>query len=332
MVLHELENRVNKSIAEIFHFVAGNSTGSIIALGLTVSERDNKSKPKFKPKDLVELYEKKRYEIFERTFLSHIPHINFLTDLFKDKYGVDKFEKLLYDKFSYEDPSNKNTKVPCKFRDIVNNVNVLIPSYNITTKEEVFFNNFLKHDSPDYTDYAIADVVRASTAAPTYFPAKQIIENKRPNNYIDGGIFMNNPVFEIYLKAKQDEHDANVEYVVCSLGTGIFKGETFNSLADKGELKWAAPLVSLMMDASCELAENNFKEFVNPTHNNKAKIIKDADYYRIQATLKKEIPLDAVDDQSIEYLKEAAKEAIGGKHFDDLVNKIKKYKPWEQSS
>ncbi|CAG8813881.1 7715_t:CDS:1, partial [Racocetra fulgida] len=173
-------------------------------------------------------------------------------------------------------------------------------------------------DSSDYTDYAIADVVRASTAAPTYFPAKKILENKRPNNYIDGGVFMNNPVFKVYLKAKQaeDKPDENVEYVVCSLGTGIYKGETFNSLAEKGELKWAAPLISLMMDASSELAENNFSEFVNPT--NKEKIIKDATYYRIQATLKKEIPLDAVDDQSMEYLKEAAKEAIAKKRFDEL--------------
>ncbi|CAG8776607.1 105_t:CDS:1, partial [Racocetra fulgida] len=89
MVLQELEKRVGRPIAEIFHFVAGNSTGSIIALGLTVSDRDNKTKPKLRADHLVELYEKKRYEIFERSFWSYIPPINFLIELFKDKYGVD---------------------------------------------------------------------------------------------------------------------------------------------------------------------------------------------------------------------------------------------------
>src|SRR5581483_9852437 len=139
------------------------------------------------------------------------------TDMFCSKYKADNFEKVLYKKF-----------LGYTLKDIVKDKHMLVPSYNITKNKEAYFNNFphpkdnlkdnlkdnpkdnLKDnpkDNPiyynpirfdptvDYTDYSIVDVIRASTATPTYFPAKEI----NNNNYIDGGIFMNNPAYEVYI-------------------------------------------------------------------------------------------------------------------------------------
>src|SRR5436190_16084272 len=71
MVLDELEKEVSKKqgkdvrIADMFDMVAGTSTGSIISLGLTVSDEATNPRPMYRASDLVKLYTEDGKRIFD---------------------------------------------------------------------------------------------------------------------------------------------------------------------------------------------------------------------------------------------------------------------------
>src|SRR5260370_14802556 len=66
VVLAEIERRTNRPIAELFHLVAGTSTGGILAVGLTVPGADGK--PKYTAQDMIDLYVKHGAEIFTKVW------------------------------------------------------------------------------------------------------------------------------------------------------------------------------------------------------------------------------------------------------------------------
>ncbi|RGB32971.1 acyl transferase/acyl hydrolase/lysophospholipase [Rhizophagus diaphanus] len=293
---------VETRIAEIFDMVAGTSTGSIIALGLTVSEEDNNSKPKYPASTLVDIYEKEKDKIFDRIF--------YPLRLFYPRFKPGKFERLLNDYFT-----RKNNEV-CKLSEhIVKGVHVLVPSYNITSKEHVFFNNYSDkfRTTRDYTKFTIPDVIRASTAAPTYFPAKKI----NGEHYIDGGVFMNNPSYFAYRDAKRILKAE--EYVICSLGTGHYQ-EELGQLINGGLGNWALPIISLTMNSSSKLAEEYFHDDNKDKDPNK--LVYDFRYYPLRPSLKRDTPLDDTGEESMKSLREEAEKCINDKVFNELVQRI----------
>jgi len=328
MILAALESEVSRKlnnkdvrIADMFDMVAGTSTGSIISLGLTVS--DEAGRPKYRASDLVELYNKEGKKVFGTVSLwewvkvtaklradepeEQEPAISICDSTYfsahteiqddsppegplRPSYSAQSLEQLLSEKFG-----DKSLK------DIVGNVDVLVPAYNITEKTEAYFTN----DDPN--SYKICDVIRASTAAPTYFPAKQIGNRY----YVDGGIFINNPAFKAYLEARKKYPQAK-EFVVCSLGTGFFQAE-LNGLANTGWISWMSPLISLMMNASSKLAEGYLESLSNG---------QDFHYYRLQSNLPEDIPLDDIRTATLKKLADFANAIIASREFEGLVNEI----------
>jgi patatin-like phospholipase/acyl hydrolase len=72
-ILVEIEKRTNKPIAELFDFIVGNSTGGLIALGLTTPDANNK--PKYTAKNLLDLYLEDSKAIYSSSFLrTHLTH------------------------------------------------------------------------------------------------------------------------------------------------------------------------------------------------------------------------------------------------------------------
>ncbi|CAG8808575.1 15237_t:CDS:1, partial [Dentiscutata erythropus] len=107
----------------------------------------------------------------DKTFKEHLFELQeFLKsyDPFGPKYDPSGFEKLL----------NENFK-DLKLKDAVNGVEVFITSYNLSHGKRVFFSNL----TSEHEDCLMKDIVRASAAAPTFFPAK----NLSSKYYIDGG-------------------------------------------------------------------------------------------------------------------------------------------------
>ncbi|MBK8983022.1 MAG: patatin-like phospholipase family protein [Ignavibacteria bacterium] len=64
-ILHEIEKRTKKPIAELFDLIAGTSTGGILALCLT--KPDSKGNPRYKALDILKLYEEEGKKIFKKS-------------------------------------------------------------------------------------------------------------------------------------------------------------------------------------------------------------------------------------------------------------------------
>lgn len=77
----------------------------------------------------------------------------------------------------------------------------LIPAYNIVSGEAMFFNQMNAYRDESF-NFLVREVVRGSTAAPTYFPVAKISDVLRGElALIDGGMFANNPALCAFIEA-----------------------------------------------------------------------------------------------------------------------------------
>ena len=74
-----------------------------------------------------------------------------------------------------------------------------------------------KHDQPGSSEWLVWEAARASSAAPTYFPAFR-------SKFLDGGVIANNPTLdvmaEVFSEAKKENREIKIGCVL-SLGSGI---------------------------------------------------------------------------------------------------------------
>ncbi len=137
------------------------------------------------------------------------------------------------------------------------------------------------------------EAARASSAAPTYFPAFNI----EGNEYIDGGVCMNNPALTAISQALKS--GIPIEKIVCvSLGTGQFT-KPLAPTTHFGALRWAA---NIFEATSCGISSQ--------TDECMRTLLGKKQYIRIQVDLPENIELDRSDDTAIEDLEKVAKRAI----------------------
>lgn len=91
-ILVEIEKKTGKPIAQCFDFMAGTSTGGILCLGLT--KPDENGAPQHTAKDLLNLYEKRGRDIFQRSFWKAVSSNWAFAD---EKYGHESLEEVLQD-------------------------------------------------------------------------------------------------------------------------------------------------------------------------------------------------------------------------------------------
>ena len=140
------------------------------------------------------------------------------------------------------------------------------------------------------------EAARASSAAPMYFPAAELIERGSSSKHIliDGGIVANNPALIAYKEARRLYPDAS-EYRILSLSTCAPRYMFDPSDGPGGITGWANPIIKTYASAQMELVDE-----VMPS-------IKGVEYARIWApVLEKRIKLDATTDESVQALLDAA--------------------------
>lgn len=174
-LLSQIEKKIGRPIGEYFDMIAGTSTGGLIALAIT-----NKV-----PCEKISKF----YEDFGPLIF---PHGNFVTkkiQWFKQvfssvKYGNAELIKALTNII----PEGKN----------MNSANhiLCIPAFNITKGRPTVFKKPFGTYHRDGR-FSMIDIGLATSAAPTYFPSV-LIEN---DQYVDGGIFANNPSMIAYTEA-----------------------------------------------------------------------------------------------------------------------------------
>ncbi|MBD1831436.1 patatin-like phospholipase family protein [Cyanobacteria bacterium FACHB-472] len=259
MILAEIEQITSKPIAELFHLIAGTSTGGILALGLT--KPNGGGKPEHPAANLVRLYEKEGSRIF--------PQSNFtkLKNLQDEKYPSDGIERVLEEYFGETMIGEALTEI-------------LIPSYDIELRRPYFFKRTKARKNPKCHNFYMKKVARATSAAPTYFEPLKLETNDLTDYYalIDGGVFANNPAMCAYVQAKSNYPDA-IDFLIVSIGTGeLTTILPYEKVKDWGLLQWAQPIIHVTFDGVSDTVHYQLKQLLPPVRDQRR-------YYRFQTRL-----------------------------------------------
>ena len=231
----QLDALTGKSLplSDRFDLIGGTSTGAILAVGIALGLR---------AAELRDFYLKFGKDIFTKVFWPK---------RFWHSYPSRPLEQHLKKQFG-----ESTTLGSDKLR-----TNIVIVSKNVTLGQTWFFTNNPKGKYfPNNRELPLWKIVRASSAAPTYFPPKTISvpdDAGQPQKYefIDGGVSSyNNPSMQVFLEATDPTYHfgwptGTDELLLLSLGTGfnaltvpVGKAECYNLL------DWARYAITELMD------------------------------------------------------------------------------------
>lgn len=211
-VLAEIESLLRKKLkrgtdfvlADYFDFVAGTSTGAIIATCISLG---------MKVSDIREFYLKSGEEMFDRAFLLKRLHY---------KYEDEKLAARMQEVFG-KDTKLGSDKLRTVLMMVMRNSSTDSP-WPVSNNPQAKYNARNRADCN--LEIPLWQLVRASTAAPVYFPPEVVKVGKQQFIFVDGGITMyNNPAFQAFLMATVEPYKMNwptgeEKMLVISVGTG----------------------------------------------------------------------------------------------------------------
>jgi len=260
LVLAEIEARTARPISDLFDLVAGTSTGGIIALGLVKPGANGKVEKS--ATDIVNIYRQTGTKIFPQTFLQGL-HVGLVRGA---KYDAAGLESVVKDQFG--DIRLKDALKPA-----------IIPAHDIGQQKPMFFKSEKAKLSPA-DDFAMRDVVRATTAAPTFFPPTRVQPADGSSAYglVDGGIDAGNPALCAYAEAIKMGR-AGDGVLMVSLGTGQSGWSLdFEKASEWGAVEWAGPLIGMVLDGSNFTVDYQLRQILQTDAPPQM-------YYRFQVTL-----------------------------------------------
>ena len=223
IILAEIEARTGKQCADLFDLIAGNSTGSIIACGLAV---------RVPASQLVTLYQDHGAAIFSASLFDDIVDAKGMA---APKYSADTLEDILQAVLGRALLSESG-------------VNLLVPATRCDAAPSAYW-----FKSWDGDDFFIWQVARASSAAPTYFPAAVLMSMAaEQHTFVDGGLFANNP--EDYAAECAGTLWKGEPIDALSLGTG-YSPVTVPVTPSWGGIAWLPHIVEFMMELSEQVTE-----------------------------------------------------------------------------
>lgn len=227
--LAEFEKRTGKPVSALFDLIAGTSTGGILAAMLTVP--DARGRPKYGAEETAAAYARFGGQVFRKTALRAAVTLGGLA---RPIYSPRALEDLLADFLGGAHLRETLTEV-------------LITAYDMTGSMPWFFKTSrARYLGTATEDPLLSAAVRATTAAPTYFPPLRLGELC----LIDGGVFASNPALCAYAQAKKT-YPAEKDFLLVSLGTGL---QTHHRPCDEveawGMAGWAVPISAVMLNAA----------------------------------------------------------------------------------
>lgn len=265
LLLASLERIAGQPIHRLFDLITGTSTGGILACGLTRPNPPSAG-------DLADVYIQHSEDIFTSSSFRSLG--SFFS---APKYDARVLEGVLQKHLGDVWLSDSLT-------------HVLVPSYDIERRQALMFKSWHARANPD-GDYRVREVVRATSAAPTYFaPALVTSRSGVRHACIDGSLVANNPTMCAIASARNLFPD-RPDMIILSLGVGE-QGNPFPYAQARtwGKLAWAAPAIDIMMDGITETVDYQIREAM----------AENVQYLRIQTRLGDTVgsPSDAIDDGS----------------------------------
>ncbi len=308
--LEQEKQKVNPAyrLSDSFDLIAGTSTGAILALGLLTpnKEIDSTIKTRYTAEDLQKLYQTNGSEIFDTSLF-----IRLISNFSNETYDATNFEKLLL--LYFGDIKYSELLKPC-----------LVTTYDTYNRTAMFFNS-VDAIKTNTNDFYVKDIARATSAAPTYFEAaiiKSLVGEKF--TLIDGGLVANNPTACALVELIKMENNVGnkinlSEITIISIGTGLNtnkKKYEYHKIKDYGKLKWAAPVIDILMSSSVETVHYQMKTLYGSSNMKE-------NYYRINAELNKaSTEMDDATEHNIEALLQDAKDYV--RENQDTLNAIVK--------
>ena len=224
-----LQQQMNRDdtfvLADYFDYIAGTSTGAIIAtclaLGMRVAE-------------IHDFYLKTGKKMFDKAEL---------IKRFRYKYKGQELAKQLQEVIG-SDTTLGSDKLKTLLLIIVRNATTDSP-WPICNNPGAYYNNPMRQDRN--LQFPLWQLVLASTAAPTFFPPEVIdIGKGDPFVFVDGGITMyNNPAFQLFLMATVEPYNLNWatgtdKLLLVSIGTGMAANANKNLMPNQLNLLYNA--------------------------------------------------------------------------------------------
>ena len=209
MLRERLKKGPEFRLAHFFDFVAGTSTGAIIAACISVGM----SVP-----EIRDFYVSSGREMFDKAFL---------LKQFRTKYEDHKLAEKLQTVFG-KDTTLGSDKLQTVLMMVMRNATTDSPW-------PVSNNPFAKYNQPNRKDsnlnLPLWQLIRASTAAPVFFPPEVVTfaqgtQDEYQFIFVDGGITMyNNPAFQSFVMATAEPYQMNWatgedQMLIVSIGTG----------------------------------------------------------------------------------------------------------------
>jgi hypothetical protein len=248
-VLAEIENKLqtmlgrdNKFVlADYFDYIAGTSTGAIIATCLSLGMR---------VEEIREFYLECGPAMFDKT--------NLFRRYLKNKFHDTRLKATLQDIIAKKTGEPEATLGSPAIRTYL----MLVLRNATTDSPWPISNNPLgKYNECARTDcnlnLPLWQVVRASTAAPTYFPPEVVDIGQQEFIFVDGGVTMyNNPAFQLFLMATVGAYNlgwttGEDKMLLVSVGTGIAADANRNLAPEQMNIVYnASSLPSALMFAA----------------------------------------------------------------------------------
>jgi patatin-like phospholipase len=246
-VLARIEAELRKSsgnpklvLADYFDYVAGTSTGAIVATLIALGHSAD---------EIRDFYLQSGAEMFHKARL---------WERFRTKFESDKLSEMLRDVIG-EDTTLGSEKLHTLLMIVLRNATTDSP-WPLSNNPAAKYNDPTRPGCN--LKLPLWQLVRASTAAPTYFPP-EIIRVDHDFIFVDGGVTMyNNPAFQLFLMATSEPYrlcwsTGEEKMLLVSVGTGASANANNNLSPEEMNLIYnASTIPSALMAAA--LHEQDF--------------------------------------------------------------------------
>ena len=264
-ILQRIEEATGKPARELFHLIAGTSTGGIIGCGLMIGKT---------AKQMGDLYAAEGGDIFRRSLWDRVTTVEGLSNPDYDPDAA-RTGSLPRTRRCLAVADRRRRTAGAELRDPVALFGAgrrrracCIRACRISSNRGRRTGKDLgPGETAAAADFALRSIARATSAAPTYFPPA-LIANARGEQYgmIDGGVFANNPSMCALVSAYKLYPEAE-DYIVVSLGTGSLERPIpYNEAKDWGLVHWARPILNVLMDGNADTTCYQLDQILGESH------------------------------------------------------------------